>query len=41
MIRAFLDTGVKWIQVVNYLTNYQTTKVMLTQVFPKSLGACI
>ena len=40
VICALLDTGFKGIQVVNYPTNYQTTKVMLTKVFPKSLGAC-
>ena len=40
VIRTLLDTGLKGLQVVNYLTNYQTTKVMLTKVFPKSLGAC-
>ena len=40
VIHALLDTGFKGIQVVNYLTNCQTTKVVLTKVFPKSLGAC-
>ena len=40
VICALLNTGFKGIQVVNYPTNYQTTKVMLTKVFPKSLGAC-
>ena len=40
VICALLNTGFKGIQVVNCLTNYQTTKVMLTKVFPKSFGAC-
>ena len=40
MIHALINTGFKGIQVVNYPTNYQTTKVMLTKMFPKSLGAC-
>ena len=40
VIRALLDTEFKGIQVVTYPTNCQTTKVMLTKVFPKSLGAC-
>ena len=39
VICALIDTRFKRIQVVNYLTNYQTTKVMLTKVFPKCLGA--
>ena len=40
VIHAWLNTGLKGIQVVNYPTNSQTTKVMLTKVFPKILGAC-
>ena len=40
VICALLNTGFKGIQVVTYLTNCQTTKVMLTKVFPKSLSAC-
>ena len=40
VICVLLDTRLKGIQVVNYLTNYQTAKVMLTKVFPKGLGAC-
>ena len=40
VIHALLNTGFKGIQVVNYPTNSQTTKVMLTKVFPKCLGAC-
>ena len=40
VIHALLDTGFKGIQVVNYPTNCQTTKVMLTKVFPKGLGPC-
>ena len=37
---ALLDTMYKGIQVATYLTNCQTTKITLTKVFPKSLGAC-
>ena len=40
VIHALLDTGFKEMQVVTYLTNCQTTKIVLTKVFPKSLGAC-
>ena len=40
VICAFLDTGFKGMQVVTYPANHQTTKVVLTKVFPKSLGAC-
>ena len=40
VIRALLNTRFKGIQVVYYLTNCQTTNVMLTKVFPKSLGPC-
>ena len=40
-IYTLLNTRFKGIQVVNYPTNCQTIKVMLTKVFPKSLGACI
>ena len=40
VIHVLLDTRFKGIQVVNYPTNCQTNKVMLTKVFPKSLGAC-
>ena len=40
VIHALLNTGFKGIQVVTYLANCQTTKVILTKVFPNSLGAC-
>ena len=40
VIHALLNTRFKGIQVVTYLANCQTTKVMLTKVFPKSLGGC-
>ena len=40
VICTYLNTRFKGIQVVNYPTNSQTTKVMLTKVFPKSLGSC-
>ena len=40
MICALLNTGFKGMQIVTYPTNCQTTKVMLTKVFPKSLSAC-
>ena len=40
VICALLDTRFKGMQVVTYPTNCQTTKVILTKVFPKSLGAC-
>ena len=40
VIHALLDTGFKGMSVVTYPANCQTTKVMLTKVFPKSLGAC-
>ena len=40
VICALLDTRFKGIQVVTYPFNCQTTKVILTKVFPKSLGAC-
>ena len=39
VIHASLDTGFKEIQVVTYLMNCQRTKITLTKVFPKSLGA--
>ena len=35
VIHALLNTRFKGMQVVNYPTNYQTTKVMLTKEFPK------
>ena len=38
VIHALLDTRFKGMQVVNYPTNYQTTKVMLTKGFPKRSG---
>ena len=40
VICALLNTRFKGIQVVTYLTKCQTTKIVLTKVFPKSLGAC-
>ena len=40
VIHALLDTRFKGIQVVTYPINCQTTKVIPTKVFPKSLGAC-
>ena len=40
VICALLDTRFKGIQVVAYSANCQTTKVRLTKVFLKSLGAC-
>ena len=40
VICALLDTRFKRMQVVIYLANCQTTKVVLTKVFPKCLGAC-
>ena len=40
VICALLETRFKGIQVVTYPTNCQTTKIALTKVFPKSLGAC-
>ena len=39
-IHALLDTRFKGMQVVTYLASCQTTKIILTKVFPKSLGAC-
>ena len=38
MIYALLDTRFQGMQVVNYLTNYQTSKVMLTKGIPKRSG---
>ena len=35
VIHALLDTGIKGMQVVTYPANCQTTKVILTKVFPK------
>ena len=40
VICALLDTRLKGMQVVAYPTNCQTTKVILTKVFPKHLAAC-
>ena len=40
VICALLDTVFKGIQVVTYPVNCQTTKAVLTKVFPKSLGPC-
>ena len=34
VIHALLNTGFKEMQVVTYLTNCQTTKVILTKEFP-------
>ena len=38
VIHALLDTGFKGMQIVTYLTNYQTTKVILTKEFPERSG---
>ena len=38
VILALPDTGFEWMQVMNYPTNCQTTKVVLTKGFPKRSG---
>ena len=38
MICALPYTRFKWMQVMNYLTNCQTTYVILTKWFPKRSG---
>ena len=40
VIHALLNTRFKGIQIVTYPFKHQTTKSILTKVFPKSLGAC-
>ena len=41
VIHALLNNGFKGMQVVTYLANIKTTKVILTKSSPKGLAICI